>query len=177
MSKNSTDIRLLVRIDHDNSFGDHALKFTGYIQIMVDGKPESPDSYRTDDRRPELDGLTITAQLTPAYGNEFYGWEVSYREPYRVDLDRAESMVKVLRTIRRVMDRTSERFGQPADLAAFAAYAIATFANADHPFLLRVPPERDFSGTGYRAMDADSLRWFIRDETAKWRKQYSPEDA
>jgi hypothetical protein len=108
----------------------------------------------------------VTAQREP--GKDWYGWRVSYAEPYRVELPEAEAMVTVLRRIDRGMRRLAERYGSPADLAAFMSHLADVLGCRTAAFGRRVTAEHDFDGTGYRWMDADALRYWLGSETRTW---------
>jgi hypothetical protein len=169
MTVKTENIRMLVTVAERDSYGsDHYLHFTGRLVVQHDGELRGADRYAERERG--LQDLTVTAQRDTS-AKHFYGFEVSYREPYSVRLEDAELMVKVLRKIRRRMDQLREKWGYPTDIAMFAAHAMSALTAAPQPFLRRVPPERDFAGTGYHAMNADGLRWFVADEVAKWEKE------
>ncbi len=165
------DIRLLVVVQASDSFGDHYLKFTGHIQVMAPDGLHSPGSYATDYRAPELEGLQVTAQRDPS-SRDFYGWSVNF-QPYKVALDDAERMVRVLRKAERRMTALTVKYGAPADLPAFAAYLMSDLATCERPYIRRVAHgEPDFEGTGYRTMSVEDLRHWLASQVTEWQKAH-----
>jgi hypothetical protein len=68
----------------------------------------------------ELADLTVDAQreLTSP---EWYGFGIEYREPYRVDADRADLMAKTLRKVNRSLHQQDEKYGRVSELAHYLA--------------------------------------------------------
>ena len=61
-----------------------------------------------------LADLAITAQLDHVAADPHpYRWRTEYRQPYAVDLRRAQTMVRVLRKIDRGLERMRGQFGPP----------------------------------------------------------------
>ena len=133
----------------------------------------APDSYSIPGNARELAGLEITAQMDES-SRDWYGWSVHYSRD-QVDIRGAEEIVKVLRKITRKMDAIAAEYGRPTDLAAFCAHAVKAITAQGKPFMRPVKPEHDYESSGYRSMDVDSLRWFIQQETAEWRKLHGIE--
>lgn len=48
-----------------------------------------------------------------------WGWGVDYRQVYRVELEQAEKMVKVLRKVKRGLDKATEQFGYSPDFHSY----------------------------------------------------------
>ena len=134
---------------------------------------QAPDSYSIPGNAHELAGLEITAQMDES-SRDWYGWSVHYNVD-RVDMHNVDGMSKTLRKITRKMDAIVAEYGRPTDLAAFCAHAVKAITAQGKPFMRPVKPEHDFESSGYRSMDTDSLRRFIQQETAEWRKLHGIE--
>ena len=74
---------------------------------------------RWDGLAGEWDPFTLTAQ---AHGPDgWYGWHAGFRQPFAVDLLRAQAMVKVLRRLDGRLHSLSAQYGQPSGVAEWAA--------------------------------------------------------
>lgn len=105
---------------------------------------ERMDSYLTIGRyehKLDLDRLTFTGQLSKDFGREVYGWGALYTDMYHVELDKAESIVKTLRTIKRGMDKRDPR--------NFAEWLMAACAVLKIKDVVVRYVEKDFNGRGY----------------------------
>ena len=112
----------------------------------------------------EWDSFTLTAKADSPPG--WYGCHADFRQPFAVDLPRAEAMVTVLRRagtrLRRLARRNS---GQPAGWAA-RIYATAG-GSLGRPFGRRPGgPGRGLDGSGYQWMDTDGLRSWLNSQLA-----------
>lgn len=184
MSGPKPDVRFYVEVHsskYDSWGGSKYAHFTARAMVLdreTHGQSDaaypltlhSPDSYSIPGTARELAGLQVTAQLDET-SREWYGWRVAYNRD-QVELRDAEEMIKVLRKIDKRMHDISSQYGQPADLASFCGHAVAAVANLLHAFMRPVDANRDYEATGYRSMDVDSLRYWLQDETAQWRKDH-----
>jgi hypothetical protein len=69
-----------------------------------------------------LADLAITAQLDHVAADPHpYGWRTEYRQPYAVDIRRAQTMVKVLRKIDGGLERMRAQLGHPESFTAYLA--------------------------------------------------------
>jgi hypothetical protein len=173
MTTTKTDIRLLVSIDNTRSFGDNYLRFTGTpVIVEASGSLISCGRHDAPELHPELADFAVTAQNNYSADGEggFYGFSVEYRNVFSVDIQRAEQMLKALRRITKHMSQLATRLGYAQDIATYAAYAMDLFVTSNAPFVRHVTEEHDISGKGYRGMDANSLRYWVQDEIAKWQK-------
>lgn len=69
-----------------------------------------------------LADLAITPQLDHVAADPHpYGWRTEYRQPYAVDLRRAQTMVTVLRKIDRGLERMRGQLGHPESFTAYLA--------------------------------------------------------
>jgi hypothetical protein len=181
------DVRLYVRFD-DSRYGgydsDRFAHVTAQPLILARdryGNHEltlhDPDSYGIEDPGAAvraLKGLTVRAQ-TDGSSHGFYGYEIVYKLD-EVPLRTAETMLPVLRRLDKKMTALADRFGRPQDLAGYLAHLADALGLGGQPFMRPLnADEADYEGTGYRAMDADGLRWWIADETAKWRERHGIE--
>ncbi len=103
------------------------------------------------------DDLVVRAQAHMKSGDaEFYGWSVVYRQPYEVNLDRAETMVKTLRKVNRHMEKLTTKFGSPQNFAEYVGrVADALGAASDNPFGVPSTMYPD----GQRWTNVDGLRY------------------
>jgi len=121
---------------------------------------------RWDGLAGEWDAFTLTAQ---AHGPaSWYGCQADFRQPFTVDLPRAQAMVKILRKLDARMRSLSAQYGQPAGVAEWAArvYAV-TGGTPGHPFGRHVGgPGPDLDGTGWQWMDTGELRCWLDSQLA-----------
>jgi hypothetical protein len=123
---------------------------------------------------PELKDLSVTAYLDDTGDeNAWFGFSTEYVEPHRVDLDRAESMAKTLRRLRRDLDRQRDTYGYTADLPAYVARVVVALKLDG--IAVRHPDGGIFpTGEPYRFMTgADSFRYWLDDQV----KALRPADA
>jgi hypothetical protein len=114
---------------------------------------------------PELKDLSVTAYLDDTGDeNAWFGFSTEYVEPHRVDLDRAESMAKTLRRLRRDLDRQRDTYGYTADLPAYVARVVVALKLDG--IAVRHPDGGIFpTGEPYRFMTgADSFRYWLDDQ-------------
>lgn len=109
-----------------------------------------------------LADLTIRAQRTnnDAEGR-FYGFDLGYDQPHRVELRDLETMTKGLRAITRKMDKLAERFGRPTDLHAFLVHAADAIGCTDSQPFGEYRREPWPTGHNYRWGDAETLRYWL----------------
>lgn len=100
--------------------------------------------------------LGVTAYFNPEFG--WYGWGVSYVEPTHVELRQAEHMVKMLRKIRRALDRFNETLGSETDLAGFCGRVAQAIGVTNAMSFGEYAKEMQMSETHYRWTDVDGLR-------------------
>jgi hypothetical protein len=135
----------------------------------------SPDSYevepRPDHRYRALENLRASAQFDDD-GPRTYGHEIEYDEHRPLTLYRAEQMIPWLRKFDKGMSAVRERFGYPQDFADFLAHFAAVLVpKVARPFWRSLTAEeRNIEGTGYRAMDTEALRCWLRSEMTEYRK-------
>lgn len=172
-TKPNPDARMLVTVKDERSHSDGYLVFSAEpcVETCVGGGLRFPlfNTYNGDPGH-ELTDLRVRAQLDGSCADgEFYGYRAEF-QPYSVDLERAQSMVKTLRLIDKRMTALRDRFGYPQDLAGYMAHLVDSLS-FDEPrcFLRRVSAEQNMSGTGYREMDTDGLRSWLAHEVNAWR--------
>lgn len=111
---------LLLTTETSNDYGSGrtlSLRFAP-LQMLPNGELRNyVDGY--DDAHTSLADLRITAQQTSGLTAQPYAWRVEYREPYSVDLKRAEIILKTLRKIARGLERLEAEFGYPETFAAY----------------------------------------------------------
>lgn len=134
-------------------------------------------------RNPQWEGLVrngldelASFEISARYGESFgwYGWQAEFRDVYCVDLPRAESMVRVLRTVQRKLAAQDKAYGSPPDFPTYCArVAKAVGATLDgSTFGLPAPRGETIwaSGERYRWTDVDSLRYRINDLVTQFQK-------
>jgi hypothetical protein len=185
MKQDQPDIRFAVTVTDGTRYGSDITqyrKFTAQAFIWARdrhaaGHPfdlHSPASYSVDAGPARvLDGLVVTAQADSDSmkrpGSEWYAWAVGY-DRSKTELKDAEEILPVLRKIARRTGKLAGELGQPATLAQYCAYAVSAVTSTRDPFMRRVPPGQDISGTGYHSMDASGLACFLGSDAAGWRK-------
>lgn len=109
-----------------------------------------------------LADLTIRAQRSDGDAEgRFYGFDLGYDQPHRVELRELETMVKGLRAITRKMDKLAERFGRPEDLGTFCAHVADAIGCTDPRPFGQYNREKWITGQNYRWGDVESLRSWI----------------
>jgi hypothetical protein len=110
-------------VSHEtNRYGNDkpTLRFTARpVRVTADGAIRNfTDTFAGE----PLADLTITAQLDHVAADQRpYGWRTEYRQPYDVDLRRAQTMVTVLRKIDRGLERMRGQLGHPESFTAYLA--------------------------------------------------------
>lgn len=163
-AKIKPDVRFILHLEESHEY----LIATFHAAVKVPSGALEYPQYRDEPGR-ELVDLIVRAQLDRRRASgEFYGWRPVFK-PWELDLERAESMVKVLRNVDRRLRELSDRFGWPQDLAAFMGHmADAVGATSNQPFARRATGDHDITGTGYRYMDVDDLRRHVSDQASQW---------
>ena len=119
------------------------------------------DTVRNPDDRKQ-NGLYLNNLIVVSQGNNnderrhLYGWEVRYQSPYAVDLEKAEHMVKTLRTVHARMAATDKKLGRPTTFGQFIA-RVAEAIGADQ-FLIDETPKRG-SHSGWFTHAEAGYRW------------------
>jgi hypothetical protein len=170
----ASGMRLLVTVTDENSLGTPMLRFTAVpVAFTDDGTLHSPGSSQAGLPR-ELEDFTVEASRDAAYPDiPLYPGAAVYRRVYHVDLDRAESIVAVLRKVQRKVAQLAGRYGDATDVAQHAAYvAEAIGITAERPFLRRVELDQDFDGTGHRAMSPSELRRWLHGQERAWEQKH-----
>jgi len=178
------DLRLHVRFEDSpyNSFGTRYAHVYVMPVIMARGKygKQEYDAWDVDSYEIEeppaavraLRGLRVKAQMDD-HDTSWYAYRVHFQAEYdQVSLHEAERILPVLRRLDKKMATLADRFGYAQNLETFLTRLADALGITGKPFVRRVPANQDYEGTGHRSMDADSLRWWLQDETNKWRERY-----
>jgi hypothetical protein len=110
-------------VSHEtNRYGNDkpTLRFTARpVRVTADGTIRNfTDTFGGE----PLADLSLTAQLDHVAADPNpYGWRTECRQPYAVDLRRAQTMVRVLRKINRDLERMRDQLGHPESFAAYLA--------------------------------------------------------
>jgi hypothetical protein len=168
MPEETKDFRLQVGVKVNASFGDRHLSFRAeVVERRANGQPYGLSCGWTDLER-GLDNLGVTAQASVGIGTEhFYGYELEYLEPYTVNARRLDAMSKTMRRLTAKLEKMAATLGSPEDLPAFMARVAVALGITKAPFMVLVDADHDFQGTGYREMDADTLRYWIGEQLKK----------
>jgi hypothetical protein len=165
------DLRIIVRSETRTYDPDYVI-FTANI-CYVNQETEHYSSHeigallnpmRTwgDEDIAHLADLTIRAQKSSSdAGGQFYGFDLGYDSPHRVELRELETMVKGLRCITRKMDKLAERFGRPTDLGTFCAHVADAIGCTDSRPFGEYRREPWIDGQNYRWGDVETLRTWI----------------
>jgi hypothetical protein len=164
------DIRLTVARENKYDRGERSEQFTAHVVYMVE--PESTRWSPNDAgvRNPSLTAyerelrplgdLAITAYRNPSVsGDNWYGYELEYHSPFRVNLQQLEFMVKFMRKVNAKLAKFDEQWGRADDLAGFCARAVQAIGGKP-PFGI-YHREVQISGTHYRWVDVDGLRSWL----------------
>lgn len=107
-------------------------------------------------REPMAD-LVITAQADRSgSSSDAYGWRVEYKQPYAVELLRAEEMVKVLRKVSRGLDKMERELGYCESFGAYVARVGKVLGMSAYGWLADDSPSA--SGPGFQYSDG-RYRW------------------
>jgi len=166
------DIAQWVAVNHDGTVRSAADEHRG---IPPGGHELRNCSWtsRWDGLAGEWDAFTLTAQAHGPVG--WYGWHADFRQPFAVDLPRAQAMVKVLRRLDARLRNLSARYGQPVGVAEWAArvYAV-TGGSLGRPFGRHVGDSgHDLDGRGWQWMDTDELRCWLDSQLAAFCQAHS----
>jgi hypothetical protein len=127
--------------------GERFLHITAQPVTLVDGRVRN--ILDSDWDRARLADLTITSQYERGEEPRSYGWQVRYSNSYSVDLERAEVMVKQLRSVRRKLAQLEERYGFPSDFAQYLMRVADALGITEFVVVARDPgaaTSRGFSG-------------------------------
>lgn len=126
---------LLVRIDEGTQYNlphRYANVFAS-AGVLEDGRFSGPDSWVREGSEPKrmvpmpaLKDLKVAACMATNMESTSYGWDVEYRQPFTVDLETAERMLKALKQVRRGLDKTHELIGRPASFGQYLARVART---------------------------------------------------
>ena len=108
---------LLVSTKISGSYGN----VRANVVRLEEGKVRNP-RHSWDDKPAEFyEDLWVTCQISPDHENS-YGWRISYRDMYCVELTTAEKMVKTLKTIDRKHSALVNKIGEPTTYGGYVAY-------------------------------------------------------
>ena len=111
---------LLVRPEHNSGF------FHIHLDVVKMETPKDSCCFRIRNysdhpiAEKRYKNLTVSCQGNDGRRDSgLYGWRLSYRDVYRVELEDAEVMVKTLRKVERKMTALDKTFGRPSCYAEF----------------------------------------------------------
>lgn len=105
---------LLISTKIDGGWGGPWWTFDAQVVRIddEDGKPRN-----LDDKRQPMAWLFVSASMSSGHGDgQPYGMQVVFKPAGSVDLQSAERMASVLKTVERGLDRLGDRFGYLVDL-------------------------------------------------------------
>lgn len=173
------DVRLIVRFESTNSFGDPYLKLTTEV-VYFDAEDDSEypwvncSGYSTPEELRGYNDLGIFAQ-----GDKYnatlsvYGCEPQYRQPYRVTLAYARRMVATLTRVQRKLDKMRAEFGYAetvADHVIRFAKAVGCTGTQVFGYYDKSSPRQD--SYGYVWDDAEVLKMRISQRQQDFAKKY-----
>lgn len=169
------DHRFLVKLEEDNSFGEHVLRIEASVVVMtVEGVRNPSSSSWSDDS--ELAELGVRGHMSSNYVTpHFLGADkLEYYNVYSMDLHRAEGMVKLLRRTNKRLLEAETRFGYPTDTAArFAHFAYALGMKGDCFGWYLTKARSLYDSSTFAWGDVNRLRCHLETETEKWRETYN----
>ena len=168
------DIRMTVTREFKHDFTGKHETFTAYVVYMVEPDPRPYNEHDAGVRNPDLAGfdqdlrplgsLGITAYRRPDDESPtWYGQELEYHSPFRVNARQLEFMVKFMRKVNAKLAKLEATWGQPEDLAAFCARAIVAVGGTPNFGIYH--KDVQMNGTHYRWVDVDGLRWWLEKPT------------
>lgn len=103
----------------------YATKSDGYLTVRVHiveindrGEVENVRNYPSEPRYGLVD-LGVSAQANRNDNDDFYAWDLTYQDIYRVNLRELEPKVKTLRELVRKMDKLEQTLGRPTDFVTY----------------------------------------------------------
>lgn len=162
MAKHKPDVRLAISTRRNTYDRKYSVEL--HVAVVQKDGVKNPGYFYLDD--PDYptnayNDLCVRALYDEDLG--WFGWSVAYREPIEVDVERAATMLKILRKVKASMERAEREFGHPESFPAFAMRAVrALGATTDRPFGVH-DPARSVDGTKYRWFSPDGLRSFLAD--------------
>jgi len=90
--------------------------------LADDGSPRRLDSYNVTAKGFNLESFKVSASMICRQGKEndaYVSWEHGYTDAWRINLAKAEAMVKVLKAIDTHLNKATQRDGQPASFGQY----------------------------------------------------------
>lgn len=127
-----------------------------------------------------LTNLVISASLScrrDKSREDFLNWETKFENPWEVGLERAEAMVKTLKTIRAGLDKAAKRDGLPASFGQYVLRIVRALGAAG--ILIENEEARHYGRTEYRERtDGEVVNTVdFQVQSAKWRAQEAFQEA
>jgi hypothetical protein len=121
MTRTTDKRRLTLTLDATVDEGSHGfptyLKVTARLGELVhlDGADRLRNLVGVED----LEGLTVSAQGSPADGGSTYGWKVEFQDVAYIDLRHAQAMARTLGRVERRLARMADELGWPESFGAY----------------------------------------------------------
>ena len=168
------DVRLVVRLEDSNAFGDPYLKLSTEVVYFDEKDAEWVNcyGYSTPAALRGFEKLGVFAQADK-YQATLYGAEVSYRDVYQAKLDDLKRMAATLTKVERKLDKMQAEFGYPktaADVVTRFAKAVGCTGPRVFGFHDKTSPSRD--DQGYVWHDADGLQYRINKAQDEFAAKY-----
>lgn len=175
MTNAKHDIRLIVRITEDSSFGEPYLKLATEVVYWnpEEDRWENCSSYLTPHDLRGYTDLSITAQADK-YDTRLYGRRLAYSQPYRVELDDAKRMVATLAKVERKLAKLDAELGYAMTTPDFiirVARAIGCHKTHGFGFYDKSSPSQDEQG--YVWGGAETLKYRIRKAQDDFAKKFN----
>lgn len=158
---------LLLTLD-DNHHGRNTRHLVATV-VSVDehGHLYSASEYRAPEEAALAD-FRITAFLD---SSEEHAWGFSHGyQPYLVDLDRAETIVRTLRKIAKGLDKATTEQGHVTDFADYL-FRVAKILRIRSFYLRNSDRRREITGQMFSQVDAASVQHWVREQEQQYAKQ------
>lgn len=150
---------LLPTLDDDHSDGARRL-VAAAVSVDEHGHLYQPRDHGTPEEVALAD-FRITAFLD---SSEEHAWGFSHGyQPYLVDLDRAETIVRTLRKIAKGLDKATAERGHVTDFADYL-FRVAKILRIRSFYLRNSDRRREITGQAFAQVDATSIQHWVREQ-------------
>lgn len=157
---------LLLTLDDDHSDGTRRLVAT-VVSVDEHDHLHTPSDHSPPDEAALAD-FRITAYLD---SSEEHAWGFSHGyQPYLVDLDRAETIVRTLRKIAKGLDKATTEQGHVTNFADYL-FRVAKILRIRSFYLRNSDRRREITGQKFSRVDATSVQHWVREQEKQHGKQ------
>lgn len=135
----SSDVRMLVKVESSPYDYDHKFFHVIGKPVRMSWEEDTQEwmpygSFYTYQDEPFYDNLQVHSQGDVESGN-VYGYDIEYRDVIGVNLQTAEKMIKVLRSVDRKLEKIQSELGYPQSFSAYLARAGKAMGISQYGFL------------------------------------------